>query len=289
MRCIEITGAGVELVALEAGTGGRPLLLVHGFTGAKEDFAHPVFGAHPVLGTEVERLAAQGCWVVAPDHRGHGSSGHPPLESDYSLELMAQDMWAVVDELGWDRFDLLGHSMGGMIVQIMATTRPERIDRLILMDTHHGPVPGIDREVVELGRQLARSDGLAVIAEVLASLADPADAVAFERVFAGHPGYRAWYEQKMLACSPAMYSAMLGLFVDVSDRLESLAAIDREVLVLVGELDRAFVGASHRMAEVIPNVTLAVLPAAGHCPQFEATEAWRDAVDSFLGLGSTPS
>jgi len=32
-----------------------------------------------------------------------------------------------------------------------------------------------------------------------------------------------------------------------------------------------------------------VLPAAGHCPQFEATEAWRDAVDSFLGLGSTPS
>ncbi len=198
-------------------------------------------------------------------------------------------MWAVVDGLGWDRFDLLGHSMGGMIAQVMVTTRPERIHRLILMDTHHGAVPGIDREVIELGRQLVMSDGLAAIAEVLAMFADPADSVAFERVCAEQPGYREWSEEKMLICSPAMYSSMLGIFLDAADRIESLAAIDSEVLVLVGELDRAFVAASHRMAEVIPKATLAVLPEGGHCPQFEATGAWRAAVDSFLGLESAPS
>ena len=51
---------GIELAVLEAGAGGRPLLLVHGFTGAKEDFAD-----------HLDELAAAGGWhVVAPDLRG---------------------------------------------------------------------------------------------------------------------------------------------------------------------------------------------------------------------------
>ena len=52
----------VDLAIAEAGDGGRPLLLLHGFTGAKEDF------------TEwLDPLAALGWHGVAPDHRGHGA------------------------------------------------------------------------------------------------------------------------------------------------------------------------------------------------------------------------
>src|SRR5580704_557581 len=100
---------GVELVVAESGAGGRPLLLLHGFTGAKEDF------------TEwLDPLAARGWHAVAPDHRGHGSSSKPASDDAYSFAILADDMLGLADALGWDRFALLGHSMGGMVAQVMA-------------------------------------------------------------------------------------------------------------------------------------------------------------------------
>ncbi len=78
----------VSVAVAEAGEGGRPLLLVHGFTGAKEDF-----------GDWFDRLADDGWWVVAPDLRGHGRSGRPVDPSAYSFELMAADVVALADAL----------------------------------------------------------------------------------------------------------------------------------------------------------------------------------------------
>ena len=54
------------------------------------------------------------------------------------------------------------------------------------------------------------------------------------------------------------------------------------MLVIVGEQDRPFLGPSERMAKAIPRARLAVIPDAGHSPQFENTEAWWDALASFL-------
>src|SRR6188472_708809 len=56
----------VSLTVAEAGIGGRPLLLVHGFTGSKEDF-----------GDWIDTFADEGWWVIAPDLRGHGDSEQP--------------------------------------------------------------------------------------------------------------------------------------------------------------------------------------------------------------------
>lgn len=262
----------VRLSTISAGHGGAPLLLVHGFTGCKEDFAD-----------EVEPLAELGYHVVAPDLRGHGDSDAPADESAYGLETFAGDMFALAEALGWDRFDLLGHSMGGMIAQVMVLDRPQRIERLVLMDTHHGPLDEIDHELLALGIELARTEGLAVIQQVLQMGADPLANPAYERVCAERPGYREWAENKMLRASASMYAAMLGELAAATDRLESLRAIDRPTLVQVGELDAAFVPASERMAATIPGARLAVHPAAGHCPQFEATEHWRATLHEFLG------
>ena len=261
----------VGLAVLEAGEGGRPLLLVHGFGGAKEDFAD-----------EVDRFAAQGRWVVAPDHRGHGESSQPDEESAYGLATYAEDMFRLADELGWERFDLLGHSMGGMVAQLMVLDRPERVDRLVLMDTCHGMIEGIDPEIVLLGVELARTEGLKVIQDVLKLAEKPEDKVAHLRICAERPGYAEWSDSKMLACSPAMYAAMLGEFVSMKDRLDDLESVTHPTLVVVGELDRDFVGPSRRMAERIPGAELVVIEAAGHSPQFEGTGAWRAALDRFL-------
>ena len=88
----------IEMAIAEAGAGGRPLLLLHGFTGAKEDF------------TEwLDRLAGDGWHAVAPDHRGHGGSAKPLGESAYSLRILGQDAVNLTEALGWPKFALLGH------------------------------------------------------------------------------------------------------------------------------------------------------------------------------------
>src|SRR5512132_2649682 len=106
------TDDGVEL-AVEVSGSGPGLLLVHGHGGAKEDFAD-----------HVERLARQHT-VVTFDHRGHGKSGHPTDPPAYSLARMRADTWAVADAVGLERFRVLGHSMGGMVVRRMPFEQPE--------------------------------------------------------------------------------------------------------------------------------------------------------------------
>ncbi len=266
----------VTLDVLEGGAGGHPLLLVHGFTGVKEDFAD-----------EIEPLAALGYHVVAPDLRGHGDSSKPTDESAYSYPIFVGDMWALATALGWERFDLLGHSMGGMIAQLMVLEHPERISGLVLMDTHHSFVSTLTPDLVEVGIDLARTQGLAVIVELLKMFEDVDDGSPYQRLCRERPGYRTWSESKSLTASPAMYASMLPTFLNGTDRLQQLRVIECPTLVMVGEHDEAFVGASKRMAEVIPNAVLAVLAEGGHCPQFEATDEWRTAFHGFLAESSS--
>jgi pimeloyl-ACP methyl ester carboxylesterase len=64
--------------------------------------------------------------------RGHGASGRTP---DYSFALMRDDVLALADALGLERFDLVGHSMGGSVAILVAEAAPERLTRLVLEDT----------------------------------------------------------------------------------------------------------------------------------------------------------
>src|SRR5690606_29151668 len=84
--------------------------------------------------------------------------------------VFAQDLLALADQLGWARFSLVGHSMGGMIAQEMALRAPDRIERLVLMDTNHGPVPGLDPDTVSIGVEVLRSQGIAGLVDLLALL-----------------------------------------------------------------------------------------------------------------------
>lgn len=267
---------GIELSVAEAGVGGRPLLLVHGFTGAKEDF-------RDVVGP----LAAAGHWVVAPDLRGHGASAHPDGEQSYGLDRFAADVVGLVDSLGWGRFDLLGHSMGGMVAQIVAVERPEAVDRLVLMDTATGGVDGsadgeeANADIMRMGIELCRAEGLAAVAAVLEMGDKPLESAAHARL-ATDPAFAAWESEKFLDCSADMWCAMVGQFLSVEDRMAALGNLPMPTLVIVGAQDRAFLGVSTRMAEVIPDARLVVVPDAGHSPQFENPQAWYSAVSGFL-------
>lgn len=262
----------IDQPVLEAGKGGRPLLLAHGFTGAGLDFVD-----------HLDALAADGWHVVAPTHRGHLDSVHPPKESDYSLAVIAGDLLALADGLGWERFTLLGHSMGGMVAQVLALEEPERLDGLILMDTHHGPIP-IDAEIAAHAVQIAREAGMSVLAEAMIARSGegPLETPAAARLRRERPDLEEVNQRKLRGCSGAMYAAMVTEMLSQEDRLEALRGLSVPTLVLVGEQDGPLVGASRRMAEAIPGARLAVIADAGHSPQVEAPEAWAEVVRGFL-------
>jgi pimeloyl-ACP methyl ester carboxylesterase len=262
---------GIELSIAEAGAGGRPLFLLHGFTGAKEDF------------TEwLDPLAEEGWWVVAPDHRGHGASAKPADESAYSLEILAADVLALADVLEWDTYVALGHSMGGMLLQVAALRAPERLDAIIMMDTSSEPLGAIDPGAVAAAQGIVRERGIDALADILATRAGLLTTPAHERVLAERPGYQEFGERKLRATSPALYAAIAGEIPTRRSLLEDLRQLDVPALVIVGDQDVPFVAPSERMAETFPQGRLAVIPDAGHSPQFENTESWWAALTGFL-------
>jgi pimeloyl-ACP methyl ester carboxylesterase len=72
--------------------------------------------------------------LVALDMPGHGRSFHYPADAEYSLFSTILDLLAAADALGWPRFAVLGHSMGGAIASLLAAAAPERIERLFLIE-----------------------------------------------------------------------------------------------------------------------------------------------------------
>lgn len=102
-------------------TAGAKLLAMHGWLDNAASFV-PMAPA----------LAAYD--LVALDLPGHGRSFHYPSAAEYSLFSTLLDLLAAADALGWERFSVLGHSMGGAIASLLAAAAPERIERLHLIE-----------------------------------------------------------------------------------------------------------------------------------------------------------
>jgi pimeloyl-ACP methyl ester carboxylesterase len=257
-------------VALEVDVrgDGPGLLLVHGFGGAKEDFAD-----------HVEALASTSR-VVTFDHRGHGESGGGDDPSEYTLDRYAADTLQVADAADLPTFRLLGHSMGGMIARRVVLGHPERIDALVLMDTSPGP-PRLDPELMDAAATIALEDGKQVLKPLLDAAAT-LDTPAHQRLIAERPGYREFQERKWDALSMAMWAGTIRDMAHQPDQLAAIATVECPTLVLVGALDAAFLDACKAMAATIPGAELVVIPEAGHSPQFEQPDAWYAALVGFL-------
>lgn len=99
---------------------GRKWVFVHGLMGYGQNWRRVITGLE-----KTERCFAY-------DQRGHGRSFQP--ESGYSPENYANDLKQIVDELGWEKFVLVGHSMGGRNVANFAARFPERVEKLVIED-----------------------------------------------------------------------------------------------------------------------------------------------------------
>lgn len=258
----------VGLATTEAGSGGRPLLLVHGFTGAREDFQD-----------HVDALADAGWHVVAPDLPGHGDS-HPEGVA-HTFDAYAGALLALADDLGWDRFAVLGHSMGGVVAQHVALAAEARLTALVLMDTSPDRFP-VDAPLVEAACEIVASQGMDALLAVQKAIGSPFESDAARRLREERPGWEQLQDGKLLRAAPSMYVAMARALVEAPSRADQLGSLSVPTLVIVGELDTPLLDAAERLATVIPGARLVRIPHAGHSPQVENPEVWFTTVAGFL-------
>lgn len=99
---------------------GQPLVILHGFLGMSDNWK--------TLGVQ---FAAEGFEVYLLDLRNHGRSFH---SDDFSYELMVQDVCDYCNANNLTNIDIIGHSMGGKVAMLLATTYPDLIHKLIVAD-----------------------------------------------------------------------------------------------------------------------------------------------------------
>jgi pimeloyl-ACP methyl ester carboxylesterase len=120
-----VAGNGVELAVLDEGQG-PPVLLLHGFPDTGSLWRH-----------QVEALVGAGHRAIVPDLRGRGASQRPQAVADYAIAHSVSDMVAVLDVLGVDRADVVGHDFGSLVAWALAARHPERVRRLVALSVAH--------------------------------------------------------------------------------------------------------------------------------------------------------
>lgn len=123
-QTVQISSVRIRFLAAGKDTARPSLVLLHG--GGTDSAALSWGGV-------IESLA-EGRRVLAPDLPGYGDSDRP--DAPYSLDYYCAIVSALVDEWGLDRFDLGGLSMGGGIALDYTLAHPDRVRRLILVDTY---------------------------------------------------------------------------------------------------------------------------------------------------------
>jgi pimeloyl-ACP methyl ester carboxylesterase len=125
-----VTGLRHHVLEWPAPSESPPVVLVHGWMDSAASFR------------DVARsLQARGRRVVAPDLRGYGDTEHIPDTSTYYFADFVRDLHEVLDALGVDRLDLVGHSMGGSVCTFFAGAFPERVRRLVNIEGLGPDVP----------------------------------------------------------------------------------------------------------------------------------------------------
>jgi pimeloyl-ACP methyl ester carboxylesterase len=204
--------------------------------------------------------------VIRLDLRGHGESGGAGVKT---IDDLAKDVLALLDHLGIERCVLVGHSMGGMIAQTIALAHPERVERMVLVNS-------IGRMAYSRGRGLLMAVSTLVPFKLFV-------AANIQRAFApGYPREEVRAYVKSSADTPrevvmTLYGAMRAF-----DLLDRAGEIRTPTLMIHGYHDIQLpVGQMLRMAKAYPDATVRVLD-AGHELPVEKPAELTAAIDAFV-------
>jgi 3-oxoadipate enol-lactonase len=254
---------GIEMAYDDTGGDGAALVLLHGFP-----FDCSMWrGQVSALGGEFR--------VVAPDLRGMGET--PLGDGDITLETLADDVAALLDELKLGRVVLGGLSMGGYVAFEFLRKFPERVRALVLADTR----PQADTEEGQRAReenaQRALKEGLTPIVESM--LPKLLTAETRERGGEVVEGVRAM----MLGTSPEGAAAALRAMAVRRDQTELLSSIQVPTLIVVGDEDSITPPSdAEAMSAKIAGSHLVVVEGAAHLSNVERPSEFNRALVEFL-------
>jgi len=215
--------------------------------------------------------------VISMDMRAHGETFVEGEPAGFDVETMADDIGALADHLGLERFHLLTHATGGMVGVRFAMTRSDRLLSLMLTDTGSQTrllFPGTTEEQSEQGLELwaagfesATYDQIVAAAKMepgvfLAGMAQNPEA---ERM------YGVWERILRRGDLKTIAKFLRSFYTDPDPHVDLLRQIKCPTLVLLGELDSMFVESSELMAKEIPDCRHVVMKGIGHMTAIENT------------------
>lgn len=235
--------------------------------------------------------------LVFYDLRGHGRS-QPKGTLDFTIENLARDLEAVIDDAGLDEAVIVGHSIGGMIALSLCARRSEwlgdRIKGLVLCNTTYRPAydTSVGGAVVSKLERVIRHplDAMAGYhdsVERLRKIVRPSDqlflVVAYAAFGPGASAKQIDFTHDMTADTSADVIFDLVKSYRNYDVTDVLADVTVPTLVLAGTHDRLTIaGASEYIAEHLPKAELHVLKGCGHMTMLERHDEFNDLVGGFL-------
>jgi 3-oxoadipate enol-lactonase len=237
-------------------------------------FLHGMGGGARAWTPQLTTFAAAGFRAVALDLPGYGARA--PV-ARMSFDELAADVEAAIAERGLARPVLVGHSLGGMVVQAALRRRPDAYRAAVLVCT--SPAfgnPGGEFQQKFVAERLGSLDAGGTMSELAGAIVDGIVGPAPDP--AGH----ALARTVMAATPDSTYRAAVHCLVTFDERA-NLAHIRVPVLCVAGAHDRnAPAPMMERMAAKIPGARYVCLPEAGHLPNLEAPHAFDAAVLGFL-------
>jgi pimeloyl-ACP methyl ester carboxylesterase len=287
---LTIEGEDLRLAYMDvAPTGaatGRTVVLLHG-RNFPSSYWEPT----------IKALAASGYRVVAPDQIGFGKSSKPGFA--YSFDAMARATISLLDSLHVDRFDLVGHSMGGMLAVRLARAYGSRIDHLVLYspigleDYRFYAPPVTDDELARRERELT-ADGYRKQLMTNYALSLPSSAI--------EPFVQLREEIKESGEYPRWLKSFVASYqmIYAQPVAHEIPLIGRPTLFIMGANDhnapgrpfappelRSKMGQNAALAQSLAarmsNAGVVVFEGVGHLGHLEATQRFNDTLLNFLG------
>lgn len=250
---------GISHYYEDSGGEGTPIVFIHGLGGSHESWSR-------------QAPLADEFRVVTYDERGSGKT--QKALGPYSVELLADDLLALLDHLGLDAPVLVGLSMGGGIAQTFELEHPGRARGLGLLST--------SSEFSEQKRRVFRSRADTAEREGMAPLVDSMVERWFSPAFAAtHPAVIADVKGAQLAHDPRAFAARCRANAE-RNWTDRLGAIGCPVLYVGGELDPgSFVSSIDAYEAQVPSIEVHVIAGASHCIHIERPQELNPLIAAF--------
>ena len=243
------------------GSGDRHVLAVHGW-----------FGSARGWGSLPDFLDRSTYTYAFMDLRGYG--GRQQVAGEFTMEEAGADAIALADELGWDRFSVIGHSMGAKVAHQVLLQAPDRVEKLVGLN----PVPANAVLMDEEGWQLF--SGAAGNAGHRAAIIDFTTGSKLTATFVNHV-----VRHSLENSNEAAFAAYLQAWAKSDFSGQVQADTSTPVKLIIGVNDPALSAEVMERTWLVffPEAEMTILPDAGHYPMFESPVSLATSIEEFLG------